>query len=156
MSGGGSIYSLFTALPKMLVNNLSLRHACKSELVNRINHKNLVEDESPCKTFLLSLKLGMMVRKRWVQPIPSLPDIAPVKQDTPMCKAEKFKRKERRHGKRDCKWVLCRIESIDRANEKMVLVVTGSMYRWKLDLSKSDVWNTLVVVPVKTKLNNKE
>jgi hypothetical protein len=40
---------------------------------------------------------------------------------------EKFKRKERRHGKRDCKWALCRIESIDRARETMVLVVTGSM-----------------------------
>ena len=106
----------------------------------------------------------MMVRKRWVQPIPRLPDIAPIKQDaileakrhTPMSKAKKIKRKERRHGKRDCKWALCRIESIDRANEKMVLVVTGSMNRWKLDLSKSDVWNTLVVVPVKTQLNNKE
>jgi hypothetical protein len=164
MSGGDSIFSLFTALPKMLVNNLSLRHACKSELVNRIKHKNLGEDESPCKTFHLSLKVGMMVRKRWVQPIPSLPDIAPIKQDaileaktcTRMCKAKKFKRKERRHGKRDCKWALCRIESIDRANEKMVLVVTGSMNRWKLDLSKSNVWNTLVIVPVKTKLNNKE
>ena len=70
-----------------------------------------------------------------MQPIPSLPDIAPMKQDTileakthtQMCKAKKFKRKERRHGKRDCKWALCRIESIDRARETMVLVVTGSM-----------------------------
>ena len=154
--GGGSIYSLFTALPKMLVNNLSLRHACKSELVNRMNHKNLREDESPCNTFLMSLKVSMMVRKRWAKPIPSLPDIAPVKQDTRMCMVEKFKRKERRHGKRGCKWALCRIESIDRANEKMVLVQTDSKYRWKLDLSKSDVWNTLAVVPAKTKLNNKE
>ena len=156
MSGGGSIYSLFTALPKMLVNNLSLRHACKSVLVNRMNYKNLGEDESPCNTFLMSLKVSMMVRKRWAKPIPSLPDIAPVKQDTRMCMVEKFKRKERRHGKRGCKWALCRIESIDRANEKMVLVQTDSKYRWKLNLSKSDVWNTLVVVPGKTKLNNKE
>ena len=100
-------YELFVALPDMLVNNLSLRHACKGELVNRMKHKNLGEDKSPCKTFHLSLKVGMMVTKRWVQPIPRLPDIAPIKQDalleakrhTPMCKAKKFKRKERRHGK---------------------------------------------------------
>jgi hypothetical protein len=166
--GGVAFFSLFTALLKMLINNLSLRHACKSELVNRINHKNLGEDESPCKTFLQSLKVGMMVRKRWVQPIPSLPNklsiITPMKQDTileakthtRMYKAKMFKRKECRRCKRDCKWALCPIELIDRDNQKMVLVVTGSMNWWKLDLTKSNVWNTLVVVPVKTKLNKEE
>lgn len=159
LSGGNAIYSLFTALPKDLVETLSLRHTCKDQIVDRMTILHHGQDDSkPTSTTLLkSLKEGTAVRIRLVPPIKKPLQKCINSVPPTLSKAEKrkqakiHKRKDCKRSKREARYLNGSIKSIDNKNETVTVVDKGSKNKGEFDLNKQDVWNRLAVFPLDVK-----
>ena len=121
------IFSLFTALPRNLVNALSRQKSGQDQVVDRMARGN-TSDEAPAQSLLLSMKIGMKVSLK----------VCP-KSDIPLSRT-----KRRKISKESMRFQRCRVKSINAEAGTVVLEEMGKN-KWNLDIGKNDIWNDVSI-----------